>query len=256
MKSLLYARWFVAGLGLVALVLLSSCNLAGELPEGPVTPVLPRPTVAATRAATPTVVLSPQPTTAAVLPLASPAAGQGAIVGMVANGTAGARSPGNLPLTLYAVAPDRDTIMFTRTVTSDAGGKFVFDQLDPSATTLYAVHAEYLKADYFSDLATFAHGGLTLTAPITVYETTTDASVLRVEQMHMFFDFAPGRTTVGQLFIVSNTSDRTYAGADGTSVHFPLPPNATNVNFEDGALGGKYRRRAALPIQRLSRLAR
>jgi len=237
LKSLLFTRWPVVGVGLVALFLLSSCNLAGELPEGPVTPIVPMPTVAAM----PTIAPVIQPTEVVITPsVRQPAAGQGALAGTLVNGTAGAQSPGNLSLMLYAVAPDRSAIMFTRTVTSDAGGNFVFDQLDPSPTTLYAVQAEYLKANYISDLLTFAHGGLTLTVPITVYETTTDASALRVEQMHLFFDFAPGSVTVSQLFIVSNSSDRTYIAADGTSARFPLPPNATNVSFEDGALGARY----------------
>lgn len=170
----------------------------------------------------------------------APAAGQGTMTGTLTNGTAGAQSPGNLPLTLYAISPDRNSILFTRTVTSDAGGGFVFNQLDASPMTLYAVQAEYQRANYQSDLVTFAHGDLTLTVPITVFETTTDASALRVEQMHMFFEFAPGRATIGQLFIVSNSGDRTYIGTDGTTLRFPLPPNATNVNFQDGALGGRY----------------
>jgi len=241
LKSLLFTRWPVVGLSLAALLVLASCNLAGELPEGPVTPIVPPPTVAATRAATLTAAPSSVPGTAA--PIAQPTAratGQGAIAGTLVNGTAGEKSPGNLALTLYAVAPDRSAIMFTRTVTSDAGGEFVFDQLDPSPMTLYAVQAEYLKANYFSDLLTFAHGGLTLTVPITVYETTTDASALRVEQMHLFFEFAPGRATVSQLSIVSNLGDRAYIAADGVSARFPLPSNATNVSFEDGVLGGRY----------------
>jgi hypothetical protein len=142
---------------------------------------------------------------------------------------------------LYALSPDGSTIMFTRTTTSDAGGQFVFDQLDGSTPIMYALQTQYLKATYTSDPLTFAHSSLTLTAPITVYETTTDASVLSVEQMHMFFDFAgPGSTTIGQLFIVSNSGDRAYLGANGTSVQFSLPPDATNIRFADGELGGRY----------------
>jgi len=171
---------------------------------------------------------------------AQQAGGQGTVIGTLANGTAGASAPDRLPLTLYALNADASTVMFTRTVTSDVGGRFVFDQLDPSPTMVYAVHAPYQKANYYSDLVTFAHGDLTLTMPITVYETTADAGALSVEQMHLFFEFAPGRVTAGQLFIVSNSGDRAYLGADGTSVRFSLPPSATNVSFDDGAPGGRY----------------
>jgi hypothetical protein len=59
--------------------------------------------------------------------------------------------------------------------------------------------------------------------------------------MHMFFDFLePGKTTVGQLFIVSNSADRAFIAADGTSVRLPLSPGASNVQFQDGELGGRY----------------
>jgi mono/diheme cytochrome c family protein len=167
--------------------------------------------------------------------------GQAAIVGSIVNGTAGAKTPGNLPLTLYALSPDGSTLMYTRTAQTDANGQFTFDKLETSASIMYGIQTFYLKASYVSDPLTFVHGGLTLTVPITVYETTTDVSGVRVDQMHLFFEFLePGRTSVGQLFIVSNSADRAYMGADGTSVHLPLPPGATNVQFQDGELGGRY----------------
>jgi hypothetical protein len=167
-------------------------------------------------------------------------AGQASIVGTLVNGTSGAQAPGSQPLTLYALPADGSSILFTRTVTSDASGQFTFDKLDASPTTMYAIQTRYQKAYYTSDPLTFAHGGLTLTVPITVYETTSDASGVRIEQMHLFFDFAPGQTTVGQLYIVTNSGDRAFIAADATSVRFPLPPGASNVRFQDGELGGRY----------------
>ena len=229
-------------LSVVALAALAACNTAGELPQGPVTPIIPPVSTATTRAAQPTSTPLASTTAIPAQPTASSATptGPASIVGTLVNGTAGASSPAHQPLTLYALTQDGSSILFTRTVTSDVGGQFAFDQLDPSPTTMYAIQTQYLKAYYTSDPLTFAHGGVTLTVPITVYETTTDAAALSVEQMHMFFDFAPGSTTVGQLFIVSNSGDRAYLGADGTSLHLPLPTGATNVRFQDGELGGRY----------------
>jgi hypothetical protein len=230
-------------LSVVALVVLAACNTAGELPQGPVTPIVPPTGAAATRSVqpTPTSVASTTSTSAQpATPTVAPPTGPASIVGTLVNGTAGASSPVHQPLMLYALTQDGSSILFTRTVTTDAGGQFAFDQLDPSPTTMYAIQTQYLKAYYTSDPLTFAHGGVTLTVPITVYETTTDAAAVSVEQMHMFFDFAPGNTTVGQLFIVSNLGDRAYLGADGTSLHLPLPAGATNVRFQDGELGGRY----------------
>lgn len=228
-----FIHWPMMGLGVLVLGLLSACNLAGQLPEGPVTPIVPLPGPTATRPATPSAAPPAGTTPTAVRPTA-------AVVGTLANGTAGASAPNRMPLTLYALDSEASTIMFTRTVTSDVGGRFVLDQLDPSPTIIYAVHVPYQKADYYSDLVTFAHGDLTVTMPITVYETTVDASAVQIEQMHLFFEFTPGRVVAGQLFIVTNSGDRAYLGAEGTSVRFSLPPNATNVSFEDGAPGGRF----------------
>lgn len=230
-------------LGLV-LFALSSCNLAGELPEGNVTPIVPPPrppiTVSPSVAKAPPAAVAQATAMPVTPPTRQSSPGQASIVGTLGNGTSGAQGPSNVPLTLYAITPDQTAIMFTRTVTSDAAGRFVFDGLDASPEILYGIQAQYQKAYYASDPLTFAHGGLTLTVPITVYETTTDAGGIRVEQMHLFFDFEPERTTVGELFIVTNSGDRAYIAADGTSLRLPLPPGATNVRFQDGELGGRY----------------
>ena len=168
--------------------------------------------------------------------------GEASIIGSLVNGTPGGKAPGSLPVMLYALSPDGSNLMYTRTLTSDAGGQFVFDKLDASTPIMYGLQTQYMRATYTSDALTFAHGGLTLTAPITVYETTSDVANIRVEQMHMFFDFvSPGSTTVGQLYIVSNTGDRAYIGSDGLSARFQLPPGATGLRFMDGELGGRYK---------------
>ncbi len=168
--------------------------------------------------------------------------GEATIMGSFVNGTPGGKPPGNLPVTLYALSPDGSSLMFTRTLAADAKGQFVFDKLDASTPIMYGLQAEYLKAIYTSEALSFAHGGLTLTAPITVYETTADAATISIAQMHMFFDFvSPGSTTVGVVYVVSNTGDRAYIGSDGLSARFQLPAGATGLRFMDGELGGRYK---------------
>jgi len=176
-----------------------------------------------------------------LLKIAAPK-GEASITGFLVNGTPNGKAPGNLPVTLYALSPDGSSLIYTRTVTADAAGNFTFDKLDTSTPAMYGLQTQYLKATYTSDALTFAHGGLTLTTPITVYETTSDASNISIEQMHMFFDFvSPGSTTVGQLYILSNSGDRAYVGSDGLSARFQLPAGATGVRFMDGDLGGRYK---------------
>jgi hypothetical protein len=239
-------RFAIIALALAAVFVLAACNTAGSLPEGPVTPIVPPPGALATSSAQATRAQAPsEPTStmpAPTLLTAGAPTGQAGIIGALVNGTSGAQTPGNLPVTLYALSPDGSALMYTRTTTTDAGGHFAFDQIDGSTPIMYGLQVQYLKVTYTSDALTFAHGGLTLTVPITVYEMTGDVSGVRVEQMHTFFDYSgPGSVMIGQLFIVSNSSDRAYLAADGTSLKFPLPKGATNVRFMDGELGGRYR---------------
>jgi hypothetical protein len=237
-KSLKNLRLTLVAFAVMALFGLSSCNTAGELPQGPVTPIVPPPGAAATRVAQPTSVAAQS---AGTLP-PTDIPREAAITGSFVNGTPGGKAPGNLPVTLYALSPDGSSLMFTRTVTSDAQGQFVFDKLDATPPILYGLQAEYLRAIYTSEALSFAQGGLTLTVPITVYETTADAGSISIERMHMFFDFAsPGSTTIGVLYILSNTGDRAYIGSDGLAARFQLPAGATGLSFMDGELGGRFK---------------
>jgi len=196
---------------------LAACSVGGGLSESDVTPIVPP---------------TPSPESAPVL------ADQGTIEGVLANGTVGAAISAGQMVTLYALTPDGGAPMFTRTAASDAGGHFVFDNLAASPAILYVVQTSYQQVHYVSAPLIFAHGGLTLTTPITVYETTDDASSIRVEQLHLFLSFAPGRVKVEELFIIVNSGDRAYIAGDGMSLHFYLPPGAENVRFGDG---GRYK---------------
>ncbi len=79
--------------------------------------------------------------------------------------------------------------------------------------------------------------------PITIYETTTDASILKADRLHLFFEFVDAQTVrVIELYIVTNPTDKTLvAESEGQpTVRFSLPEGATNLEFQDGVLGGRY----------------
>jgi len=89
-------------------------------------------------------------------------------------------------VTLYALSPDGSSLMFTRTLASDAKGQFVFDKLDASMPIMYGLQTEYLKAIYTSEAlslrtAADAHGpdhGLRDDGGCQQYQHRTDAHVL------------------------------------------------------------------------------
>jgi hypothetical protein len=78
---------------------------------------------------------------------------------------------------------------------------------------------------------------------VQIFDTTTDLAALKVDRLHIFFDFSqPGKIQVVELFIISNPSDKVVVapGPDQAVIQFPLPEGATNIQFEDGQLGQRY----------------
>ncbi len=165
---------------------------------------------------------------------------KGAVVGQLINGTAGAALSQPATLMLYALAPDLETVMFTRTAPSDASGQARFEGLDAAPGVLYAVVVEYQHAFYFSEPQHFPSGQTTLTLPVTIYEATSDPGVIRVDRMHVILDLLPGSVQIGELIVASNTSDRAFIGSDGASLRVALPGEASDLAFQDGVLGGRY----------------
>jgi hypothetical protein len=98
---------------------------------------------------------------------------------------------------------------------------------------------------YNSDmlLASDILGGAEARVNIHVYDSTTDTSSLSAERMHVFFDFpTEGTVQVAELFILSNSSNLMVTAADSGQgvVEFTLPEGATNLTFQEGALGERY----------------
>ncbi len=161
----------------------------------------------------------------------------GIITGQVINGTDGAEAPANLEIMLHVW--DRE-FNEKKVVTgeTDADGRFQFDDVPFASDLFYAVMTTYQEATYFSVPLPVPEGETTLDLDVPIFDSTTDASTVQVAAMHIFFDVDPGGLGVGEVYNLSNPSDRTVvAGADtltdGTAVtfQFDLPPEAANVSF-------------------------
>jgi hypothetical protein len=140
---------------------------------------------------------------------------------------------------------DEQSLVETLTTTTAADGSFAFDAVAYVPGRQFLLSATYADITYGSDVASFGAAGEPLTLSLPVYERTTDASVLVVEQMHMFLEFLnPGTVTVGQLYIFSNASDKTYAADGANLLQFNLPAGAEALDVQNGVLDQDYFRNA------------
>jgi len=170
--------------------------------------------------------------------------GQGTITGTITNATKDAKpsSTANLDVVLVTV-PQGATSMLTTTVKSDANGKFVFSNLDTISTTRYFVTTHYGQVDYFSDVLTFESPlSTTLVADFPIYESTEDASVVKVAQTHIVIRAQAPWLEIQHIIALENASDRVYigkplAGPHRATLTLPVLPKAMDVQFDDPNIG-------------------
>lgn len=225
-------------LPILALGLLSGCSLSSDITPPPGLPTLPpAPVVADTAAARP----------AADTPAAIGTASTAAVTvtvdvsGTVTNGTPNSAVPADLQVFLQTFGPNTTDVnnISTFSTTLSAGGTFAFEAVPVQTGGQLVVSASYQNVVYNSQPATLAANQTKLNLPLTVYETTADASQVSVEQMHVFLDFASGQVTVGELYILSNGGNRTVVNAQG-STQYVLPAGATNLNVQGETQGTDY----------------
>ena len=226
----------------------------GLLPA-PETPALASATGVPTQEARPatmptgSVALAAQPTSATTA-VATPVSrgtpvvvsGQAAILGKVVN-----FSSGQLPSGLIAALQSTDGTNQTEIASSllQSDGSYSFQNVDIVAGRTYLVSVQYGRQTFNSDLihASDLQPGGQVNTVVTIYDTSSDTSVLSADRLHVILDFSnPGVMRVVELYIISNPSNKVVAsGQAGRPVlDFPLPVGASNLQFQDGDLGGRY----------------
>jgi mono/diheme cytochrome c family protein len=153
----------------------------------------------------------------------------------------GSSLPISATVTLHGF--DNMQTAITQTVGLQSDGAFVFDGVPMPDGRVFLTTTSYQGTTYSSDIATVQSGQNDISLPITVYSTTTDASVLSVDRLHLFFDPVDAQTIqVIELYVISNPGAKTIVPAkEGDPVvTFKLPAGATNLQFQDGSLGGRY----------------
>ncbi len=156
----------------------------------------------------------------------------GSIDGWVINGSGGA-VPSAHEATLHAF--DQIEEIYTRTVAVADDGTFEFEQVEMPESRIFMVTVEHDGLTYSSDLAIMQPDAPEPQLPVTVFETTTDASMLVIDRLHIFVEsVSPGILQITELYLISNPDDRVVvAPAEREPVlTYKVPASATNLRFE------------------------
>ena len=159
----------------------------------------------------------------------------GSVTGRISNATAGASLPPQLEVSLLGY--DGDIEVIRETVALNGDGTFAFEDLEYVPGRLFLTAVEHDGLTFRSEVAHAASDGTSVDLPITIYETSADPSALRVERLHLLFDFpAEDVLRVLEVWVLANDSDRVLV----TPLQIALPDDASNLIFERGTLGGRF----------------
>jgi mono/diheme cytochrome c family protein len=153
----------------------------------------------------------------------------------LASGSEGDQPPADIDITLHGFDGQQEAV--TQTATLGPGGKADFPDLDVVSGRLFVASAEYKGVLYVSDVSHLTGAGQTVELPLTLYDTTTDASAVRASQVHVVLQFPSADTIqVTEIWVLSNTGDKTVVPTGSSGLLFSLPPGASNIGFDDTSL--------------------
>jgi mono/diheme cytochrome c family protein len=170
------------------------------------------------------------------------AAGTGTITGTVQMGS-GAQLPTSLNVTLRGFDHGQDQStgpqeVLTLSATAGADGSYTLDGVEMAPNRIFLAEVEYSGLKYRSGFAAVQANASTLALPpVKLYEKTDDFSLLKLNQVHIYTDFATaGTAQILEIFAFTNSSDRAVViSTDGSTIPFiKLPANAENVGYEAG----------------------
>jgi mono/diheme cytochrome c family protein len=162
------------------------------------------------------------------------------ISGLVSDGASGAAVQDSQLVTLHGF--DGQDEVVTQETTVDSRGRFSFEGIELVAGRLYLASTEFQGVRYTSDVAHASDPGEPLDLSITVFESTSDPATVRAPRLHLLIDQMPdGGLRVVELWVLANSGDKTVIADGGTGgVRIALPPQATNLQFEDSLLAQQY----------------
>lgn len=164
------------------------------------------------------------------------------ISGVVRNGTAGAALPGDLAA-LLLITDAEGRLQGTGQAAIGADGRFTFAEVPLIPEASYTISVDYGGVFYGPTLPASA---LAQPVNITIYESTTDYTLIRVQRQVMLLSAvdAAQRTAAATEFVrLENTGDRTLqpdlaAPGQISFLRFALPPDAAEVTLQSNLRGG------------------
>jgi mono/diheme cytochrome c family protein len=190
--------------------------------------------------ASPSPLVTQSPTVSPTIVVSSTEPFIGSVAVQLLNGSGGV-VPSDAPVTLYGFDNMQNT--FSETLTIGVNGVYTFTNVIMPKDRAFIAGVDFASGTYGSDIAMVNPATPNLNLQITVYDSTTDISVLTTDRVHILFDFTdPKNVNVVEVFIISNPSKQAVAAPtkDGAVVTFPLPQGYTHLQFQDGALGSRY----------------
>ena len=177
-------------------------------------------------------------------PTAPATAWTGEVTGTIVNRSPDGKVPDRVDVMLHAWDPNQGEKFMLHGETTPEGD-FLFEEVSFEPGLIYSVMADYDGAMFFSEPDQSKEEETTLEFEVLIYESTSDLSQVKVDQMHVLFYFAQGGLAVSEVYVLSNSGYYTVKGAveleDGTkaTVKLPLPEKAANLNFE-GDPGNRF----------------
>jgi hypothetical protein len=169
----------------------------------------------------------------------------GVLEGQVVNGTAGGPAIGaGVAVTLHVFQGELE--VNTLEAVTDDGGMFRFDGLDTDPALEYWPEAVYLDVTYpVDEPIRFDDPGADLAATVTVYETTTEDTDIKIDSVHMIAESFGQVLRVSEIHLIGNLGDRTYIGIEGEAglretVFVPLPDSAVGLSFGESVPADRF----------------
>jgi mono/diheme cytochrome c family protein len=172
---------------------------------------------------------------------ATPVASVGTVTGSIV--AAGTPQTSGLTVTLHGFDHSQDQTsgpqeVLTLSTTAAADGSFAFPSVSMPVNRIFLAEVDYGGIQYRSDFGVAAADSSTITLPpLKVFQASPDLSLLRLDQIHLYTDFATaGTVQVLEIFAFSNPSDNAVIiSTDGVSIPFiKLPEAAQNPGYEPG----------------------
>jgi len=149
--------------------------------------------------------------------------------------------PPDISITLHGF--NRTVEVFTQATPLQEENAFNINEVLFSPGWAFFVSTTIDGISYTSELLLTDNDTLSLDFPITIYNTTTDLSVLSVDRLHIFVEFlSPETMRIVELYIISNTSSTILSATKNgeATIPFGLPKQATRLQFQSGFLGERY----------------